>query len=355
MISYLTDRYFRLEKRFRRLFLVFSLIHIRHEARRDRKRIIAAKGKSVVTRKVKHTIKEYARRRFGSRSYWPFLALYTEMRGHFVEGWVPDDYFTHMVEPKVNPRLYGNVSGIKTFDHRLFGDFMVWPLLLVIRDLFYDGNLNLLDEDQRKKILADHDGELVIKEEFGWGGKQVRVMHSSEFTPEVLRKGANYVIQPYVKQHKILSDLYPHSVNTFRVATMLRKDGSLDIKFVMLRFGVNGKKVDNMSSGGQCIYIDPAGKPGSMAYDNLGLPAGETHQNTGFRFADLKVPMFQEIVESCRKAHLLFPYVGVVGWDVCVDEHGKPKLLEWNAYNSLYAWVDALYGPFMADDDDEIK
>ena len=61
-----------------------------------------------------------------------------------------------------------------------------------------------------------------------------------------------------------------------------------------------------------------------------------------------------DIVESCRTAHLKYPYVGVVGWDVCIDEHGKPKLLEWNAYNSLYAWVDALYGPFMTDDD-EIK
>jgi hypothetical protein len=259
------------------------------------------------------------------------------------------------VEPKINPRLYGNVSGIKTYDHRLFGDFGVWPLLLVIRDLFYDGDLNLLDETQRKRILSDHDGDMVIKEEFGFGGKQVRVMHSSEFTPEVLKKGINYVIQPYIKQHKILSDLYPHSVNTFRVATLLRKDGSVDIKFVMLRFGVDGKRVDNMSSGGQCILIDPEGKPGSMAYDNLGLAAGEVHQNTGFRFSDLKIPMFHEIVEKCRNAHLAFPYVGVVGWDVCVDEQGRPKLLEWNAYNSLYAWVDALYGPFMADDDDEIK
>jgi len=354
MISFLTDRYFRFERRFKRLLLRLSLIHSRHTAHQDRKRIIRKRGKSVVTREVKNTIKQYARERFGSKSYWPYLALYTEMRGHFVKGWIPDDYFTHVVEPKLNPRLYGNISGLKTYDHRMFGDFVVRPLLLAISGLFYDADLNKLNDHELAELLSAHNDDLVVKEEFGWGGKQVRVIHSSEFTPDVLKRGTNYVIQPYVKQHKNLSDLYPDSVNTFRVATLLKKDGSVVIKFVMLRFGVDGKKVDNMSSGGQCIYIDPSGKPAGVAYDNLGLPVGERHQNTGFKFSDLKIPMFHEIVENCRTAHLKYPYVGVVGWDVCVDESGKPKLLEWNAYNSLYAWVDALYGPFMTDDD-EIK
>jgi len=350
MIGFLTDKYFRVERRFKRHLLKLSLIHSRHMAHQDRRRIIRRKGKSVVTRELKKTIKQYAKERFGSKSYWPYLALYTEMRGHFKKGWIPDDYFTHVVEPKINPRLYGNISGIKTFDHRMFEGFMVQPLMLVIKGLFYDADLNLLDEKQQKKILSDHNGDLVLKEEFGFGGKQVRMMHSSRFTPKTLKKGMNYVIQPYIKQHKILNDLYPDSVNTFRVTTLLKKDGAVEIKFVMLRFGVGGKRVDNLTSGGQCIYIDPEGKPGRVAYDYLGLPVGETHKNTGFRFSDLKIPMFEEIVENCRSAHLKFPYVRVIGWDVCVDEHGKPKLLEWNAYHATYAIEDALFGPFSTED-----
>jgi len=354
MIGYITKLYYRFERGFKKLLFLINLVQLRHLAHKDRKRVIKRKGKSVVNREVKKAIKEYARERFGSKAYWPYLAYYTEMRGEFVKGWIPDDYFTTVVEIKLNPRIYSNISGVKTYDHRLFGDFAVRPLFLFIKGLLYDADLNLVKESQLKDILSDHDGELVLKEEFGYGGKQVRMIHSSEFKPEQLRRGTNYVIQPYIKQHKILSDLYPDSVNTFRVASLFKNDGSIDIKFVILRFGVDGVKVDNMSSGGQCIYIDPSGKPSRLAYDNLGLAVGERHQNTGYVYSDLKIPMFNDIVESCRTAHLKYPYVGVVGWDVCIDEHGKPKLLEWNAYNSLYAWVDALYGPFMTDDD-EIK
>ena len=350
MIDYLTDKYFRVEKRVKKLFLWFSLVHSRHTAHQDRKKIIRRKGKSVVTREVKKTIKQYARERFGSGSYWPYLAYYAEIRGQFMEGWIPDDYFTHVLEPKINPRIYGNISGIKTYDHRLFGDFAIRPLLLVISGLFYDADLNVLDENQLNLILSDHNDDVVLKEEFGFGGKQVRMMHSSEFTPKVLNKGMNYVIQPYFRQHKILSDLYPHSVNTFRVTTLLKKDGSVDVKFVILRFGVDGKRVDNLSSGGQCIYIYPEGKPDRIAYDYLSIPMGETHQNTGFRFSDLEIPMYWEILESCRTAHKKFPYVRVIGWDVCVDEQGKPKLLEWNGYHATYAIEDALFGPFSTND-----
>ena len=53
MIDYLTDKYFRVEKRIKKLFLWFSLVHSRHTAHQDRKRIIRKKGKSVVTREVK--------------------------------------------------------------------------------------------------------------------------------------------------------------------------------------------------------------------------------------------------------------------------------------------------------------
>jgi hypothetical protein len=121
----------------------------------------------------------------------------------------------------------------------------------------------------------------------------------------------------------------------------------------MLRFGVDGIKVDNLSSGGSCIYIDPSGRAAAFGYDYYGVRTGEHHKNTGYRFADLQIPMFHKVREACMGAHGKFPYLRVIGWDVCLDESGEPKLIEWNTDGPSVTWEDALFGPFLKDYDEE--
>lgn len=313
--------------------------------------MVKQKGESVITRQLKKEIKDYAKKRFGSRSYWPYLAYYTELRGKFMEGWLPYDYYRYKILSRINPQHSCEISENKTFDHRIFGDFAIRPLFVFISGMFYDADFTLLEEEKLMEDLAAYKAQIVVKEERSTHGLQVMVMQASEFKAELLRKDLNYVIQPYVKQHESLNALYPQSVNTYRVTTYLRPDGSIIVKAVILRFGVHGSKLDNLSSGGQFIYFDEEGNPCKFAYNLMGLPQGDKHINTGFRFSDLKVPMFQEIKDQCVSAHQLYPYVRIIGWDVCVNEKGEPKLLEWNADNPGFHPDDAIFGPLWADGD----
>ncbi len=345
------NRYFSFMASVRRAMERLTVTYSRILAHRGRRQVVRHKGKRVVTRQVKRQIKAYARERFGSKAYWPYLAYYTELRGEFVKGWLPYDYYRYKILPRINPPHDCEISENKTYDHRIFGDFAIRPLCVLISGLFYDADLNLLDEAKVAEKLAAHKDRIVVKEERGTHGLQVKVMEASEFSTDMLRRDLNYVVQPYVKQYKSLSDLYPHSVNTFRVTTYLRPDGSVIVKGVILRFGINGSTLDNLSSGGQFIYFDEAGNPSRFAYNLMGLVQGERHVNTGFPFAELKVPMFQEIKDQCVTAHQLYPYVRIIGWDVCVDEHGEPKLLEWNADNPGFHPDDAIFGPLWAEGD----
>jgi len=352
MIDFFMHRYFRFKKAIDNLVLRSRLFYSRIEAHRERKLVIRKTGRSIMTRQLKNEIKAYARDRFGSRAYWPHLALFAEMKGEFIKGWIPDDYFLYILEPRLNPKEYRNMGQQKTYDYQRFGEYAIKPLFLSITGNFYDPNCRVLNPEQLNRILKEYNGTMVVKQEFGMGGKEVTVIHSSRFKPRQLNKHKNYVIQPFIKQHKILNDLYPHSVNTFRVLTFLKKDGSVVVLYSMLRFGVDGIKVDNLSSGGQCIYIDPSGKPASVSYDNLGLPVGERHQNTGYEFSKLKIPMYRKILDKCIEGHQKNPYVRMIGWDVCIDEHGKPKLIEWNTHRPSYTWEDVLFGPFFLDNDE---
>ena len=344
------NRYFRFVSSFQRGIDNLTIHYSRILAHRGRRQVIKAKGKSVINRQLKKEIKAYAKETFGSKAYWPYLAFYTELRGEFVKGWLPYDYYRYKILPGINPQQSCEISENKTFDHRIFKDFAIRPLFVLIAGIFYDADFKMLKEEKLMEFLAEYKEDIVVKEERGTHGLQVKVMHASEFNPDSLQKELNYVVQPYVKQHKSLSDIYPHSVNTFRVTTYLRPDGTIHIKSVILRFGINGSKIDNLSSGGQSIYFDEAGNPSKNAYNLMGLPQGERHINTGFKFSDLKVPMLQEINDKCVTAHQLYPYVRIIGWDVCVDEKGDPRLLEWNAENPGFHPDDALFGPLWADE-----
>lgn len=327
-------------------------MHCRMQAHRYRRQVLRRKEERVLDRQTIKSIKSYARERFGSKRYWPYLALYTEIRGQFQEGWLPYDYYRYTLVPRSNPKAYRHLSALKTFDFRVFGDFAIRPLFLFISGRFFDPDMKLLDETELQKLLEAHNDMLVLKDEFGFGGKQIQIIHSSEFKTEQLVGRMNCIIQPYIYQYKVLNDLYPGSVNTFRVTTFLDKDESVRVKFVVLRFGIDGSKIDNLSSGGQYMGFDLEGHPSDSAYEyELGFNMGQKHRNTEFPFEKVEIPMFGKMLEMCKKAHLAYPYLGLIGWDVCIDQMGEPKLIEWNAYFEPVFWpMEAVFGPYWKDE-----
>lgn len=327
------------------------MVYSRYLAHKIKKEVIKKNGRKVINRQIKKSIKEYSRERFGKKIYWPYLALYTEIRGEFIKGWLPYDYFRYIILPRMNPKECCYISEQKTFDHRLFDDFAIKPLFVFISGVFLDADFKIVNESEVKKYLLEYNNNIVIKEEIGTKGKQVCFIHSSEFIPGKLNRRINYVIQPYIKQYKVLEDLYPDSLNTFRVTTYLKTDGSVDIKFVVLRFGVDGSKIDNVSSGGQNIYFDITGKPSDFAYDLKGFKTGDRHKNTGYVFSNIKIPMFQDMLKKCKDAHKKYPYVRFIGWDVCITELGEPILIEWNADNPGFRFWESIFGPFWLNDD----
>lgn len=342
-----------LQKSVDTLLMMLILVYFRNDAHRLRREVVKRKGMKVINKQIKTSIKEYAKRRFGKKSYWPYLALYTEIRGEFIKGWLPYDYYRFVLLPKINPKPSFFLNDQKTYDYRLFGDFAVKPLFLFISGIFFNTDLEVVEKNKLKELMSLYDNFIVVKEEGGWGGMQVSIIHSSDFIPEKLMGGKNYVIQPFVKQYKVLSDLYPESVNTFRVNTFLKKDGSVIVKYVWLRFGADGAKIDNLTLGGNYLFFDLNGKPSDKIYDwNLGFETGDRHKNTGFLFSDVKIPMFQEILEKCKNAHKKYPYVRLIAWDVCIDISGEIKLLEWNANNPDFTIQEAKFGPFWPDDNE---
>lgn len=346
------DIYFSLEKSAKVFMVKLKMIYSRRKAHIHRREIVRKNAKAIIDRKIKRVIKEYSRQRFGTSAYWPYLALYTEIRGQFIKGWLPYDYYRYVLLPRINPPECCAISEQKTFDYRLFGDFAIKPLFVFISGIYFDADLKVVELDQLKLFFSYYNDIIVVKQDNGCQGKQVSFIHSSLFNPKQLSASLNYTIQPNVRQYEVLEELHPSSVNTFRVVTWLCSDGSVKPKFAILRFGIDGIKVDNLASGGQFIYFDHSGKPSDYAYDLKGFNKGDRHKNTGILFSTLKIPMFFEILERCIKAHKKYSYTRLIAWDVCIDTSGEPKLLEWNTGNPTFLEIEAAFGPFWPDNDE---
>lgn len=321
----------------------------RDHAKRLRRKVISEKGRKITDRKTMKLIKSYCKNNFGSSSYWPWLALYTELRGEFKEGWIPEDYYRFDLLSKMNPEKYTRFSEAKVIDYKLFDEEIVEPLFLRLNGEYFGKYGNIKTKAEIRSRLRKINEEIIIKPDDGLGGKGIKFINSQEFCFNELPSNTNLVIQKVVKQHSELNKLYPHSINTFRVLTFLDKNGEIEVKFVILRFGKGGSRIDNASGGGGWIFIQNNGKPCPSAFDLEGNFYGKKHPDTKFKYLELNLPFIKKITAFCKNAHRNFPYTRIIGWDVFINEEGEPKLIEWNANNPFFGAIEAHFGPFFAE------
>jgi glutathione synthase/RimK-type ligase-like ATP-grasp enzyme len=89
--------------------------------------------------------------------------------------------------------------------------------------------------------------------------------------------------------------------------------------------------VDNFGSGGIASPVDlDSGRLGP-AIKLLHATVFENHPTTGARIAGVQVPLWQETIALCIKAHRFAENFTFLGWDLAVTDDG-PKLIECNVW-----------------------
>ncbi|PAU92842.1 hypothetical protein CK503_14230 [Aliifodinibius salipaludis] len=321
----------------------------RDAANNLRKQVVAHTGKTVVDKKMRSEIKAYCAEVLGDASYWPWLAYYAELRGEFKKGWMPDDYYRFKFLPKMNPEKYMRFSEAKAIDHKLFNGAVVDPFFTRTNGQYYHKDGTVLKQEELDQILQEVNDEIIIKPDSGRGGQGIIFTHPDELHFEKLPKSTDLIFQPVVQQHPELQKLYPHSVNTLRVLTLLDDEGTIQVKFIIIRFGREGSRVDNASRGGGWVFVNIDGTVHPTAFDSIGLEIGKRHPDTGMLYSDLKLPFLPAIISLCKSVHHSFPYTRVIGWDIFVNEQEEPKIIEWNANNPFFDIIEARFGPFFSE------
>lgn len=303
------------------------------------------KGNKVVDTSLLREIKSYSKDRFGSTSYWPWLVLYTEIRGEFFSGWIPNDYYRIILRKKYNPATARFFAEYKSLDYKIFKDFSFKYLIYCISQKFYTGDGTPINDKDAQLILNNFDSEVIVKPELGWKGVGIEFSHSRSIDIQQLSKKHDFLIQPMFIQCSELNSINSNSLNTLRLFTYSEPGTEPQLKFTVLRFSLGESRVDNTSSGGGFVRVLENGKLGASYYDNYGIKRDKVHPLTGVKFNEITIPNYKEVISKCKMAHKKFPYVRFIGWDVAIGKDKKPKLIEWNADDPAFWEGEALFGP----------
>lgn len=199
-------------------------------------------------------------------------------------------------------------------------------------------------------------GRLVIKPVAGTGGRAIQVAVLQEGRPMLWVKGEprpletlvvkeRSLLQEAVIQHPTLAAIYPHSVNTLRLQTLLQDSGEPLLLGAFFRFGRHQSAADNMGSGGIGVGVDPETGRFLGTGKNIGNQFFDRHPETGAVFEGFQVPHWEAGVELALRAQRNLTWYRLVGFDLAFTESG-PVIIEINPQPESVA-VEALSGPLL--------
>ncbi|MDD7885836.1 sugar-transfer associated ATP-grasp domain-containing protein [Flavivirga sp. 57AJ16] len=139
------------------------------------------------------------------------------------------------------------------------------------------------------------------------------------------------LIEVCIEQHDVLNDIYPESLNTLRVITIIDKENNVHIIGAILRMGA-GKYIDNFDAGGVSakVNIETGVIEGPVIYKTpLDTTFYKNHPVNNNKIVGIQLPYWEEATTLVKKASLHIPEVRTVGWDVVLTNQGA-FLLEGN-------------------------
>ena len=266
--------------------------------------------------------------------------LYTSYMGEFNKYYFPEILFTTNLLNKLNPYnrkkgladkvlteyLFNNITGVKTVKNYLYN----------CNGFFYDDNGLIQYNDALERIK--NIGEVIIKPSIDTSsGKSVRLLNIKNgidsFTQKPIEQifneyNKNYMIQERIKQHEIFARLNRTSVNTIRINTYIC-EGRVYISPLIMRMGRNGSIVDNAHAGGIAVGIKDNGYLRRYSFTEYGEKY-ERHPDTGIKFDGYKLIKINEMIDFVKKYHYRIPHMGIIAWDLTLDEEENIVIIETN-------------------------
>lgn len=227
-----------------------------------------------------------------------------------------------------------------------------------------DGELlEIGSKDEFSDFVKEYPKGLIIRPQTGGGGHGVikviiengvlcfqgACQNIHDFFVKFVNSSKNFVITEVIKQDGLLHEIYPKSLNTLRLMTLI--DPYTDQPFIACAFQRFGSHktgfVDNFGSGGISVYVNPEtgimGKGISYSRKD-GKQTMSVHPDTGMNFEALQVPSWDKVKAYTLKLAHEYHYLPHIGWDIVPMEDGL-HIIEGNSNSGIDGFQ--VHGPFL--------
>jgi len=236
-----------------------------------------------------------------------------------------DEFITMSQAHKIEGRLNKGVR-----DHFWYKDrFLQRFAEFVKRDWI---NLNKTSPEDFIRFCQAHPRFIVkpLAESRGAGIRLVTINYVEDIAKLYNELSAgNYIAEELIIACDEIAEFNPGSLNTVRVVTYSNEDRFHVIGSV-LRMGVRGSQVDNAHAGGVFARIDVS--TGVISTEGI-TTSGERyilHPTSGKQIIGFRIPHWEDIIETCRKASRSIPEAKIVGWDIAVRKDYSIVIIEGN-------------------------
>lgn len=171
-----------------------------------------------------------------------------------------------------------------------------------------------------------------IDESCGHGVEKITINNDTDYSEMYsnLKHNNQILIEECIVQHKDMSQLNLTSVNTIRVVTLKKEDGSVVVLFVGLRMGNKGKSVDNFNNDGLFTVVSDDGVVRKPAVDKKGN-VYYNHPATGTKIVGFKIPNFDKVLSVAKECAKEIEGLRYIGFDVVVTSNDA-LILEANPF-----------------------
>lgn len=179
--------------------------------------------------------------------------------------------------------------------------------------------------------LTDEGGQPLTPADFDSVSGLWRWLHRLPFRP------FTWILLPRLKAHPTLAELMPGpGLGTVRIHTFLRRDGTVELRWPLLKLPAPNNIADNFrsgSSGARIAAIDlrtgELGRPiGRAAPFHPLLPVREAGVGHA-RCEKTLIPDWADLIRTVKTAAEWFPELPALGWDIAPTPSG-PVILEAN-------------------------
>lgn len=220
----------------------------------------------------------------------------------------------------------------KNYFDKLFPDIpMPKAVVRNINGVLLDAEYRPLTREGALQVMEQYE-KLIVKPSIDNGcGKSVMLFEKERYNEIEAKFKRDYIVQEVLKQHASIAALNESSINVVRVVS-LSLNGRVSPVNYTLRCGATGSITDNLiTKDGRGMYVIGVKKDGTLK-DEAYYSCGEkiTVAPNGQQFSSIKLPNFEKALELTTRIHEALPHFGFVAFDVCFDEDGSPRIMEFN-------------------------